>query len=182
MTSAEDAAKLKRNQVRVASDLGPEILRLLWVDLCERKIIHSRDHFWNRNIRCMRVCALPRTMRAWRGLLLFGLRPAGFSDRTSTALFSPRPSPVARSRVRALQAWVYSATFVSYAMAHFSRKCYTNVKQQLVLNAGMSKALLSRLDTGYVPSAAVVASPNYVFYSSARSPLNNTGLCVERET
>lgn len=35
MNSAEDSAKLKRNQVRVESDLGPEILGL-GVDLSEK--------------------------------------------------------------------------------------------------------------------------------------------------
>ncbi|CAN0252370.1 unnamed protein product, partial [Discosporangium mesarthrocarpum] len=46
------------------------------------------------------------------------------------------------------QIWVYSCTFVAYAMSHFSRKCYTNVKRQLANRASMSTNLLSRLDTG----------------------------------
>ena len=49
-------------------------------------------------------------------------------------------------------------------MSHFSRKCYTNVKKQLVVNAGMTKSLLSRLDTGYVPS------PRSIPNSAAHSP------------
>lgn len=39
---------------------------------------------------------------------------------------------------------VYSSTFVAYAMSHFSRKCYTNVKAPLHTQGGMSKELLSR--------------------------------------
>ncbi|CAB1097621.1 unnamed protein product [Ectocarpus sp. CCAP 1310/34] len=59
------------------------------------------------------------------------------------------------AKLKRNQAWVYSATFISYAMSHFSRKCYTNVKKQLVVNAGMSKSLLSRLDTGFMLSYAI---------------------------
>lgn len=33
-------------------------------------------------------------------------------------------------------------------MAHFSRKCYSTVKQQLEVDAGYSPLLLSEMDTG----------------------------------
>ncbi len=90
-------------------------------------------------------------------LSLFGLRREFRAGRLSAKLFfrtkgRPLFCALALHTKRAPQAWVYSATFVSYAMSHFSRKCYTNVKKQLVVHAGMSKSLLSRLDTGYVPS------------------------------
>ena len=31
------------------------------------------------------------------------------------------------------QKWVFLATFINYAMAHWTRKSYTNVKVQLML-------------------------------------------------
>ena len=39
---------------------------------------------------------------------------------------------------------VFLVTFVNYAMSHISRKCYTNVKTNLVL-AGVDKIILSQV-------------------------------------
>ena len=44
---------------------------------------------------------------------------------------------------------VYYSTFVAYAMSHFSRKCYTNVKVQLKA-LGFDPILLSQMDTTFM--------------------------------
>jgi OPA family glycerol-3-phosphate transporter-like MFS transporter 1/2 len=44
---------------------------------------------------------------------------------------------------------VYSSTFVAYAMSHFSRKCYTNIKVQLK-GIGVDPILLSQMDTAFM--------------------------------
>jgi len=45
---------------------------------------------------------------------------------------------------------VYYLTFFAYAMSHFSRKSYTNVKVQLKGKAGVDPILLSQMDTTFM--------------------------------
>lgn len=45
---------------------------------------------------------------------------------------------------------VYYLTFIGYAMSHFSRKSYTNVKVQLKGSAGIDPILLSQMDTTFM--------------------------------
>eukprot|EP01041_Mallomonas_annulata_P010554 gene10554-22013_t len=45
---------------------------------------------------------------------------------------------------------VYYLTFFAYAMSHFSRKSYTNVKVQLKTKAGIDPILLSQMDTTFM--------------------------------
>jgi MFS transporter, OPA family, solute carrier family 37 (glycerol-3-phosphate transporter), member 1/2 len=47
------------------------------------------------------------------------------------------------------QKWVFLATFINYAMAHWTRKSYTNVKVQLMLN-GVSPLTLTAMDSGFM--------------------------------
>jgi sugar phosphate permease len=51
------------------------------------------------------------------------------------------------------QKLVFLITFLNYAMAHFSRKCYTNVKTDLVA-AGVDKIILSQMDTAFMFTCA----------------------------
>ena len=56
----------------------------------------------------------------------------------------------------ALAKWqrvVFAITFLNYAMAHFSRKCYTNVKPNLIAD-GVDKAILSQMDSGFMFTCA----------------------------
>ncbi|KAJ1423090.1 major facilitator superfamily domain-containing protein [Ochromonadaceae sp. CCMP2298] len=47
------------------------------------------------------------------------------------------------------QKWVFGATFTNYAMAHWTRKSYTNVKVQLIA-AGVSPLTLAAMDSGFM--------------------------------
>jgi OPA family glycerol-3-phosphate transporter-like MFS transporter 1/2 len=47
------------------------------------------------------------------------------------------------------QQWVFLATFLNYAYAHWTRKCYTNVKVQL-MDAGVSSLTLTAMDSGFM--------------------------------
>jgi MFS transporter, OPA family, solute carrier family 37 (glycerol-3-phosphate transporter), member 1/2 len=47
------------------------------------------------------------------------------------------------------QKWVFVATFINYAMAHWTRKSYTNVKVQLTA-AGVSPYTLTAMDSGFM--------------------------------
>merc|ERR1712087_431679 len=49
---------------------------------------------------------------------------------------------------------IFLVTFVNYAMAHFSRKCYTNVKTDLV-EAGVNKIILSQMDMAFMFTYAI---------------------------
>lgn len=49
---------------------------------------------------------------------------------------------------------VYFSTFIAYAMSHFSRKCYTNVKVEL-RSIGVDPILLSQMDTAFMFTYAV---------------------------
>jgi len=57
-------------------------------------------------------------------------------------------------RMRKWQQVIFLVTFVNYAMAHFSRKCYTNVKTQLEDN-GVDKIILSQMDTAFMFTYAI---------------------------
>ena len=50
--------------------------------------------------------------------------------------------------------WAFFITFGGYFMAHFSRKCYSTVKQQLQDDAGYSALLLSEMDTVFMATYA----------------------------
>ena len=52
------------------------------------------------------------------------------------------------------QKLVFAITFLNYAMAHFSRKCYTNVKTDLI-SAGVDKIILSQMDTAFMFTYAI---------------------------
>jgi sugar phosphate permease len=45
---------------------------------------------------------------------------------------------------------VYYITFVAYAMSHFSRKSYTNVKVELQKEAGLNPIIMSQMDTVFM--------------------------------
>ena len=47
------------------------------------------------------------------------------------------------------QKWVFASTFLNYAYAHWTRKCYTNVKVQL-MRAGVSPLTLTAMDSGFM--------------------------------
>jgi len=49
---------------------------------------------------------------------------------------------------------VFFVTFVNYAMSHISRKCYTNVKMDLV-DAGVDKIILSQMDMAFMFTYAI---------------------------
>jgi len=50
--------------------------------------------------------------------------------------------------------WAFFVTFGGYFMAHFSRKCYSTVKQQLQQTAGYSPLILSEMDTVFMGTYA----------------------------
>ena len=52
-------------------------------------------------------------------------------------------SKAGAAKMQSWQRTVFIVTFINYAMAHFSRKCYTNVKTDLVA-AGVDTGLDSR--------------------------------------
>lgn len=52
-------------------------------------------------------------------------------------------------RLATYQRWVFLCTFVNYAMAHWTRKSYTNVKVQLMQN-GVSPLTLTAMDSGFM--------------------------------
>jgi len=61
------------------------------------------------------------------------------------------------SNEAAMQGWrrrIFLITFVNYAMAHVARKCYTNVKTDLV-EAGVDKIILSQMDMAFMFTYAI---------------------------
>lgn len=58
-------------------------------------------------------------------------------------------------RLKAYQWWAFFVTFGGYFMAHFSRKCYSTVKQQLQEQAGYSAFILSEMDTVFMGTYAI---------------------------
>ena len=69
--------------------------------------------------------------------------------------YQPLTSVANAAKCRHWQTVVYGCTFMAYAMSHFSRKSYTNVKAQLREDAGFDTDLLSRIDTGFMFCYAV---------------------------
>jgi len=57
-------------------------------------------------------------------------------------------------KLKAYQPWAFFVTFGGYFMAHFSRKCYSTVKQQLEVKAGYSPLILSEMDTVFMGTYA----------------------------
>ena len=56
---------------------------------------------------------------------------------------SASPSEVVNEeKLKSNQKWVFASTFLNYAYAHWTRKCYTNVKVQL-MRAGVSPLTLT---------------------------------------
>ena len=58
------------------------------------------------------------------------------------------------AKMASWQRTIFFVTFVNYAMAHFSRKCYTNVKTDLVA-AGVDKIILSQMDMAFMFTYAI---------------------------
>jgi sugar phosphate permease len=58
------------------------------------------------------------------------------------------------SKFKCWQITVFFVTFVNYAMSHLSRKCYTNVKMDLV-KVGVDKNILSQMDMGFMFTYAI---------------------------
>lgn len=58
------------------------------------------------------------------------------------------------AKLKAYQPWAFFITFGGYFMAHFSRKCYSTVKQQLQVEAGFSPLVLSEMDTVFMATYA----------------------------
>eukprot|EP00586_Coscinodiscus_wailesii_P002347 CAMPEP_0172479944 /NCGR_PEP_ID=MMETSP1066-20121228/4769_1 /TAXON_ID=671091 /ORGANISM="Coscinodiscus wailesii, Strain CCMP2513" /LENGTH=473 /DNA_ID=CAMNT_0013240807 /DNA_START=71 /DNA_END=1492 /DNA_ORIENTATION=+ len=58
-------------------------------------------------------------------------------------------------RLKAYQGFAFFVTFGGYFMAHFSRKCYSTVKQQLQDEAGYSALVLSEMDTVFMGTYAL---------------------------
>lgn len=57
-------------------------------------------------------------------------------------------------RLKAYQPFAFFVTFGGYFMAHFSRKCYSTVKQQLQQDAGYSPLIISAMDTTFMGTYA----------------------------
>jgi len=57
-------------------------------------------------------------------------------------------------RLKAYQPFAFFVTFGGYFMAHFSRKCYSTIKQQLQDEGGYSALLLSEMDTVFMATYA----------------------------
>jgi sugar phosphate permease len=60
-----------------------------------------------------------------------------------------KPGSEEPPRLAKLQQWVFFTTFLNYAYAHWTRKCYTNVKVQL-MEAGVSSLTLTAMDSGFM--------------------------------
>lgn len=58
-------------------------------------------------------------------------------------------------RLKAYQGFAFFVTFGGYFMAHFSRKCYSTIKQQLQDDAGYSAMVLSTMDTTFMATYAI---------------------------
>mmetsp|Transcript_18902 Transcript_18902/g.27665 ORF Transcript_18902/g.27665 Transcript_18902/m.27665 type:complete len:475 (-) Transcript_18902:138-1562(-) len=58
-------------------------------------------------------------------------------------------------RLKSYQKWAFFVTFGGYFMAHFSRKCYSTVKEQLEIEAGYSSFTLSQMDTTFMGTYAI---------------------------
>lgn len=58
-------------------------------------------------------------------------------------------------RLKGYQWYAFFVTFGGYFMAHFSRKCYSTVKQQLQDEAGYSSLILSEMDTMFMGTYAI---------------------------
>eukprot|EP01036_Dinobryon_divergens_P032819 gene32818-42486_t len=54
-----------------------------------------------------------------------------------------------QEKLEAGQRWVFQATFMNYAMAHWTRKSYTNVKMSL-MHAGVNPLTLTAMDSGFM--------------------------------
>lgn len=62
---------------------------------------------------------------------------------------SSRGSVKDTARFEKLQKWVFLSTFMNYAMAHWTRKSYTNVKLQL-MQAGVNPLTVTAMDSGFM--------------------------------
>ena len=59
------------------------------------------------------------------------------------------------ARLKSYQSWAYFVTFGAYFMAHFSRKCYSTVKPQLKLEAGLTQDILGEMDSVFMATYAI---------------------------
>ena len=58
-------------------------------------------------------------------------------------------SDAVRQKVKGWQLFVFVCTFANYAMAHWTRKSYTNVKVAL-MHAGVSPLTVTAMDSGFM--------------------------------
>mmetsp|Transcript_20483 Transcript_20483/g.29697 ORF Transcript_20483/g.29697 Transcript_20483/m.29697 type:complete len:483 (+) Transcript_20483:56-1504(+) len=58
-------------------------------------------------------------------------------------------------RLKAYQPWAFFVTFGGYFMAHFSRKCYSTVKNNMEDEAGYSPLLISSMDSMFMGTYAI---------------------------
>ncbi|GMI06796.1 hypothetical protein TrRE_jg3746, partial [Triparma retinervis] len=78
------------------------------------------------------------------------------SERTPLNATYKDPSALAHlSRLKNYQKYVFFITFGSYFMSHFSRKCYSTVKKQLIDEGGYSSVTLSEMDTTFMATYAI---------------------------
>eukprot|EP00550_Attheya_septentrionalis_P002670 CAMPEP_0198290242 /NCGR_PEP_ID=MMETSP1449-20131203/8184_1 /TAXON_ID=420275 /ORGANISM="Attheya septentrionalis, Strain CCMP2084" /LENGTH=475 /DNA_ID=CAMNT_0043988725 /DNA_START=5 /DNA_END=1432 /DNA_ORIENTATION=- len=77
------------------------------------------------------------------------------SETTSLVSDKQRANDENFRRLKAYQPFAFFVTFGGYFMAHFSRKCYSTVKQQLQNEAGYSPLILSAMDTTFMATYAI---------------------------
>ena len=63
--------------------------------------------------------------------------------------FSKIECTMSESELDRYKKWVFGCTFVNYAMSHWTRKSYTNVKEQM-MTAGVSAYILAAMDSGFM--------------------------------
>jgi len=91
---------------------------------------------------------------AARSVMRFFVPPITLHPATTTTLGEPL---LGEQSVASLASWrrtIFLVTFVNYAMAHVTRKCYTNVKTELVAD-GVDQVILSQMDTAFMLTYAI---------------------------
>jgi OPA family glycerol-3-phosphate transporter-like MFS transporter 1/2 len=78
----------------------------------------------------------------------------GTNGETTSLIHSSKEDEENMRKLKAYQPWAFFVTFGGYFMAHFSRKCYSTVKQQLETTAGYSPLILSEMDTVFMGTYA----------------------------
>eukprot|EP00934_Nitzschia_sp_Nitz4_P007820 Nitzschia sp. Nitz4//scaffold178_size73299//18947//20708//NITZ4_005697-RA/size73299-snap-gene-0.140-mRNA-1//-1//CDS//3329539116//7810//frame0 len=75
-------------------------------------------------------------------------------SETKPLIISGSDDATMLKRLKSYQPYAFFVTFGGYFMAHFSRKCYSTVKQQLQTSAGYSSLVLSEMDTVFMATYA----------------------------